>query len=259
MKIVLQPHVAMALETIKAQTRGKEASGFGWGTFAAKGVFEVYDYVVLNVGSETYTEIGIEDQLKLMDREDAANMRLWWHIHPVGNGVPGPHNWSGTDNNTIMTSPLGGVPELIKWSASIVRTPRGWVGRFDRYVDGAQTVHCVVEPFVPEEVFNVVDKLLERYVKGRAKWLARYSEMPEVRVNHPKVSSHQMPMFEDEDDWQESPEGPIDWIAEYPVEEMERAGIRKKVDPYQKVWDEEAISWYDSEEDDFYETYEGEL
>jgi hypothetical protein len=258
MKIVLQPHVAMALETAVSQARGKEFSGFGWGTFTERGVFEVYDYVILNVGSETYTEISVEQQLALMDREDAGNMRLWMHRHPIGNGIPGPHNWSGTDNNTIMTSPLGGIPELIKWSASIVRTPKGWVGRFDRYVGREETVHCVVEPFVPETLFNTVDKLLDRYIRGRAKWLARYHESVEVHMCRPKVDGHQLGMFAEEDDLEE-PEGPVDWIKEYPVEEMVSLGLHQKTDPYAKVWDDEAVDWYEDEEDDFYDDCEGEL
>lgn len=86
--------------------------------------------------------------------------------HPMGSGKPGPENWSGTDNNTIRTAPLGGVPELVKWSASVVLTPRGWVGRVDNHITG-KTIHCEVQPNLYSEALermNAVRKMQEENV-----------------------------------------------------------------------------------------------
>jgi hypothetical protein len=114
-------------------------SGFGFVKVVKQDgetIFEVYDTVLLDVGSSAFTEIPAERILPLLDRSDAPKMKLWWHVHPLGNNQPGAHNWSSTDNHTATTTPLGGVPELVKWSISMVRTPQTWVGRFDRYQDG---------------------------------------------------------------------------------------------------------------------------
>lgn len=161
-KIVLEPRIAMALETFVSETQGKEFSGFGF-VRVEGGKLVVYDYILLDVGSEGYTEISQEDVLAMSQRADVASMRLWFHRHPIGNGLPGPHNWSGMDENTIRTSPLGGIPKLIGWSAAIVRTPNGWVGRIDNHVK-ENTVHVAVEPQVCYEEFQRVRKLYHAYM-----------------------------------------------------------------------------------------------
>ncbi len=71
-------------------------------------LYAVYDVVLLNVGSPGFTEIQSEDILPILDRNDAQNMKLWFHRHPIGNNIPGPHNWSAMDNQTIEEEPLGG-------------------------------------------------------------------------------------------------------------------------------------------------------
>lgn len=83
--------------------------------------------------------------------------------HPVGDGNPGPHNWSGRDERTATQEPLGGVPQLVQWSCSIVLTPKGWVGRVDFYLPALRTYHCAVEPNLPSEVVvleasNLIDE-----------------------------------------------------------------------------------------------------
>ncbi len=67
--------------------------------------------------------------------------------HPLGTGIPGPHNWSGTDETTILREPMGSTPSAVNWSISIVLTPGGFVGRIDNYVKGI-TQHLEVEPNV---------------------------------------------------------------------------------------------------------------
>ena len=114
-----------------------EFSGFGFVNRKGNDL-EVYDCVILDVGSQGYTEIPQKKLLELMERKDYANMKLWLHRHPI-------NTWSGTDLHTILKEPLGGVPEMVKWSASDGLTPRGWIGRVDNYVKKTTQV-CPVLP-----------------------------------------------------------------------------------------------------------------
>jgi len=72
-------------------------------------------------------------------------MKLWWHRHPLGDGLPGPHNWSGLDHETCTKFPFGMAAPGSGFTASIVRTPGGWAGRVDTYGPKARTVHLPVE------------------------------------------------------------------------------------------------------------------
>ena len=175
--ITLDPRVAIELEAIAVQVGNQEFSGFGFVEMRPEGPY-VYDYVLLDVGSSGYTEISVEDSLKLMERPDPSAMKLWIHRHPVGNGNPGLWNWSGTDNQTIAETPLGGIPQLVKWSASIVRTPGGWVGRVDNYLTG-KTVHCAVLGQAPKTVYDNAERLLGEYLRSRAQF--RIAKEPEDR------------------------------------------------------------------------------
>lgn len=163
MRIILKPEIAMILEAIVGLTGHQEFSGFGFVNRVGEDL-EVYDFVLLDVGSSGYTEICTADMIKLMERPDVSNCKLWVHKHPVGNGVPGPQNWSPTDNDTIEHSPLGGVPQLVQWSASMVRTPRGWVGRLDNHIT-KKTAHIEVEPAIPLGIFQQVSDLKISYLR----------------------------------------------------------------------------------------------
>jgi hypothetical protein len=209
MKITLTPEVAMALETMVSQSGRLEFSGFGWARIEGDALV-MYDYVVLNVGSEAYTEIPAAELMKLLGREDAANMKVWLHRHPIGIGVPGPENWSGMDNNTIETNPLGGIPELVKWSAAIVRTPRGWVGRVDRHVPEHSVVHVPVEPSVPLEVFETIDCL---------KW-ERIKHLEQAAIERTGKNGHakRADALEIDDEWYDD-EDEYDWLQEMLDEE----------------------------------------
>jgi hypothetical protein len=147
MKIVVDVAVMLRLMTIDG-LYPREFSGFG---FCEKegDTIRIYDFVLLDVGSEVFTEIPTEKIIGLMGRPDVGKMKVWVHAHPLGDGNPGQHNWSGTDENTIQHTPLGGIPELVKWSVSMVLTPRGWVGRIDNYVS-QKTLHLPVEPQAAE-------------------------------------------------------------------------------------------------------------
>jgi hypothetical protein len=147
MKIRFEPLVALKLETLVNATRGQEFSGFGFVDLdKTNGTFIVYDIVLLDVGNVIYTEIPTKKILELMDRPDAPHMKLWFHRHPMGDGKPGPRNWSSTDEDTARRNPLGGVPELVQWALAIVRTPEGWVGRYDTFGPKGRTYHLEVEP-----------------------------------------------------------------------------------------------------------------
>jgi hypothetical protein len=156
MKIILSPEVFAKLEAARVAVGHREVSGLGFVHVIKQEeetCFEVYDVVLLDVGSSVFTEIPAERILPLLDRPDAPHMKLWWHAHPLGNDQPGTHNWSSTDNRTATTTPLGGVPELVKWSISIVRTPQTWVGRFDRYQDGKTDTRHIPVVFCRDQAF----------------------------------------------------------------------------------------------------------
>lgn len=163
MKLRMTASVALRLETAVKETHGLEFSGLGF-LKEEKGGLVIYDVEVMHVGSEAYTEIDPEKIFPLMEREDKDNLRVWFHRHPVGNGKPGSHNWSAMDENTIRETPLGGIPELVKWSVSIVRTPGGWVGRIDNHIKKV-THHLEVHPVLPEGFIPMISAM--RPVKER--------------------------------------------------------------------------------------------
>ena len=115
----------MNLENLVNSTRGQEFSGLGLINLK-DGDVHVYDIILMDVGSTGFTEIKPEELLKI-DRPDKENIRLWFHRHPI-------QGWSATDNETIRTSPLGGIPEIVRWSGSMVRTPTRWIGRLDDHI-----------------------------------------------------------------------------------------------------------------------------
>lgn len=144
MKITVAPAVMADLETITAATRGLEFSGMGY-VERRGNELHVYDFALGHVGSEGFTRLSTEFMLAQLERPDRSKMKAWIHRHPVGDGIPGPHCWSSVDEATIALAPLGGIPEMVGWSISLVRTPHGWVGRLDRHTTG-ETMHLEVEP-----------------------------------------------------------------------------------------------------------------
>ncbi len=55
-----------------------EFSGFGFCNRDGSNIY-VYDFVLLNKGSFTFTEIPPQKILPLMEREDRGNMKVWVH------------------------------------------------------------------------------------------------------------------------------------------------------------------------------------
>lgn len=151
MNIIIPDSLLLKLETWCTTAWSKEVSGLG--TIEIKdGDVHVTGVYALDMGSEGLTDIPPERIVALLGTGvNPAQLKLWWHRHPIGNGIPGQHNWSQTDEDTIQQAPLGSSPELVKWSVSIVRTPFGWVGRVDHYAK-AQTQHMdVTQPLSAEE------------------------------------------------------------------------------------------------------------
>jgi hypothetical protein len=171
MRIFLDQNVFAQIEAARVAAGNLEFSGFGYVNVHnsdEETIFEVYEVVVLDVGSTGYTEIPAEKILPLLDRSDAGKMKLWFHRHPLGSDIPGPHNWSATDDRTAEEEPLGSIPELVKWSISIVRTPQTWVGRFDKYKDGkVVTYHIPVEYGVDQSFIDNVTNLRKEYEARR--------------------------------------------------------------------------------------------
>jgi hypothetical protein len=164
-KIILTPDVFLRLAIIEELTEGREFSGYGFIEIEENdGVpnFRVYDIELLDVGTQGYTEFGSSAILNVMKREDASNMKLWFHKHPLGSGKPGPHNWSKTDNDTCTNQPLGCPdPDRVRWALAMVLTPGGWVGRVDQYAGGkCRTQHVQVEVDINWNIANQAQQLL---------------------------------------------------------------------------------------------------
>lgn len=184
--IFIEPEVYSKLNFWTSKTN-LEISGFGWIERMPNGHFLVKDAVLLDKFSYGFTEIDPDDVVKLHNERDTKNMRLWWHRHPVGDGNPGDHNWSQTDIKTIKTTPIGNpAPQTLVWSASIVLTPQGWVGRLDNYLKEV-TVHCPVMPYIAEivDAMDQWDSAHQRYLKHEAdaaKWRAKtYPRIPQAK------------------------------------------------------------------------------
>jgi len=179
MKIMFEMTTAFKLLTLTTMIRG-EFSGIGKVERDGED-FIITGFMPMAFGSEVFTEIPATKMLEIIQRPDAGQWRCWLHQHPMGSGVPGPENWSGMDNNTIRTAPLGGVPEMVKWSISVVHTPHGWVGRLDTYVN-PHTEHLEVTPNLQPELEPVVALLQAEWAEAKraehkraVTWLERAS------------------------------------------------------------------------------------
>lgn len=160
MKIILEPEIYNKLMAYAAFTQ-REFSGVGFVKRDQQNNIIVYDIVLLDVGNEGYTEIPPEKMLPLLDREDVANMKLWFHRHPIT-------GWSNTDLQTILKEPLGSSPELLGWWVSIVLTPEGWIGRIDNKSGKSKDLEVV--PSAKDYYKEIADLFAEkRTVFFRAK------------------------------------------------------------------------------------------
>jgi hypothetical protein len=155
MKIILSPSVSMNLEALMHQVGNREFSGIGF-CHVVEGNICCYEILLLDVGSAGYSEIPCERLTNALEkRADRDNARLWFHRHPI-------EGWSTTDLETITKAPLGGIPEMVRWSASIVRTPTRWIGRVDNHLNHAHKV-VEVEPNIDPKLIAQSRDLLAEY------------------------------------------------------------------------------------------------
>jgi len=185
MNITMTPDVFLRLSMVESVVGKREYSGYGFVTIEKNGdetYFRVYDVVLLDVGSTGWTEFNSRAILDVLNREDAANMKIWFHRHPVGNGKPGPQNWSGTDENTCLNEPLGCPdPDKVKWALAMVLTPGGWVGRLDQFKDGKhKTTHLPVKVEINSDIVQKAKELLEAQVKQEKATVAL--QIPELEA-----------------------------------------------------------------------------
>lgn len=163
-RLVIPDNILLHLESWISSAGGREVSGVG--TIEGdeeNGVFKLNKVWLLAAGSSAFTEIPAKTMAKILEEGvDPSKIKVWWHRHPVGNGIPGSHNWSGTDQNTIRREPFGIDPSMVGWLISTVRTPQGWVARYDNHVK-KQTVHMPVETSVNGKHHNIVFKMVTKH------------------------------------------------------------------------------------------------
>lgn len=170
MKVVIPDNILLHLESWIASAHGREVSGVGiMDIDQEKGTFSIQKVWLLAAGSSAYTEIPGATMAKLVSEGITPDqIKLWWHRHPVGNGSPGPHNWSSTDDHTAMREPFGISPDMVGWMVSIVRTPLGWVARYDNH-KRMYTVHMPVTTSVNGSNHQSVIKLIRSHDKASEK------------------------------------------------------------------------------------------
>jgi hypothetical protein len=162
-KFIITPNLLMHLETWVASANGREVSGVGTVEINSEDkTFTLKKVWLMASGSSSYTEIPGERMVELLKQGVKPNeIKVWWHRHPVGNGVTGSHNWSGTDNNTIRNEPFGIDPSMVKWLLSIVRTPLGWVARHDNH-ETKTTIHFPVDCGINREEYVAVESVVRQ-------------------------------------------------------------------------------------------------
>jgi hypothetical protein len=173
MRIEFTPEQYIQLNAVKDIVGNREFSGYGFVNIEkvnGEVVFKVYDIVLLDVRSQGYTEISQKKIARVLSREDASHMRLWFHRHPIGSGKPGPFNWSITDKIACTQEPLGSVDrDRLGWALAAVLTPGGWVGRVDKFKDGTVTTkHIPVGVSVDNGILDDARQLLDERVEREA-------------------------------------------------------------------------------------------
>lgn len=160
-KLLIPDRVLLHLESWVASAGNREVSGVGiLDREPEKKRFVLKKVWLLAAGSQSYTEIPGATMAKLVSEGvKPSEIKAWWHRHPMGDGKPGSHNWSGTDVNTIRKEPFGIEPDMVGWLISVVRTPRGWVARFDNHKE-KYTIHMPVKTSVNGKSMNAVAHMI---------------------------------------------------------------------------------------------------
>lgn len=139
MKIYLDIDTEILLRSFQVST-SLEFSGLA-DVFRKDGELFVTNPFVLDVGSFGFTDFTPEMIRKLLP---STHRRCWFHRHPIS-------CWSGTDLNTMTTTPCGSIPQMIQWAVAIVWTPKGWLGRLDTFVPTHRHFDLEVVTLVPED------------------------------------------------------------------------------------------------------------
>jgi hypothetical protein len=170
MQVVIPDRILLHLESWVASAQGREVSGVGiMDTDEEEGTFTLTKVWLLAAGTSAYTEIPGATMAKLVSEGITPDqIKVWWHRHPVGNGIPGAHNWSSTDDHTAMREPFGISPDLVGWLVSIVRTPLGWVARYDNH-NRMYTVHMPVKTSINGNNHKSVYTLIKQHDKANEK------------------------------------------------------------------------------------------
>jgi hypothetical protein len=224
--------IALLLETWCTTAGTKEISGVGTVEKTDEG-FKITSVYLCAGGSEALTQIEPSHIMEVVQQGVAPSaIKLWWHRHPVGDGKPGPHCWSGTDEGTIQNSPLGSSPALVEWSISIVRTPLGWVGRVDNHKNG-KAVHVEVKQILPPKEHQYVKKLIvDSYQHPRSYIGALYNEHSDIGQLPSKQKS-----FDNFDvgglTWRVN-----QWLANRPQKGQGKKKLRHVLEKLQLEWSE---------------------
>jgi hypothetical protein len=194
MVFIIPDNLLIHLETWIGSAQGREVSGVGiLRADPSSKTFTLSKCWLMAAGSVAYTEIPASRMVKIIKEGVRPDMiKVWWHRHPVGNGVPGPQNWSGTDNQTIREEPFGIDPSMVGWLVSIVRTPHGWVARYDDHKKQV-TTHMAVQTAVSQEQYAAAASLIQRHIDDEVRAQMSRQESPRQRVSAPSRVRYPQP------------------------------------------------------------------
>ena len=99
------------------------------------------------------------------------------------------------------------MQDSLKWALAAVRTPYGWVGRYDTFGPDGKTMHLPVVPAVAQAVEAEIQEI--KQAKKQATLQNLRQIIPFVRWDE----------FEGDDDWECFAEEYENWLAEDEIEE----------------------------------------
>ena len=143
MNITLSKAVYGKLLACQISTKGKEFSGFGFAKMHKSSLF-VYDFVLLALGSETYTEINPRSILALMDRPDAKSASVV--LTPGGFVGRIDNHLTGKTKHLSVTPNVGQYYSDAKVIADIEATK-------------------AIKPIVPRKIDGRISNLSKRIIK----------------------------------------------------------------------------------------------
>lgn len=205
MSFIIPDSLLIHLESWISSAGGREVSGVGVMEPDPKAqTFRLKKCWLMAAGSVAYTEIPGERMAKLIQEGVRPDqLKVWWHRHPVGNGIPGAHNWSGRDDQTIREEPFGIDPSMVGWLLSIVRTPRGWVARYDNH-ERKETTHMKVTSKVSLKQHEAAAAVIEHQIRAEVQ-ASLAKQRPKQRVALPRKRGYKYPPAKSSSTWADSP------------------------------------------------------